>query len=215
MKTFKNPTSDDQSSFLLRLYFGGGKERSDLERCNQRAYLDLSRTVWGINQDTDPHIHQHAEKVLRDALAALPAVAHTFDQEKFDLWHRALCDSLKEQHRKDGYVDESGKSLFTHGQAQKWINMALKYVFVFGEKRLPGYAPLYPFCHVPIDNIMIDQLDSAKCGEVPAFDGKTWSRLDDYAKYMEFQRWIRKTFSGSAPLAVEFFLWQGIEAHEE
>jgi hypothetical protein len=213
MKTYSNPTPDDQSSFLLRLYFGD--TGSDLERCNKRAYLDLSRTVWGIKQNTNPQIYEHAENILRTTLAALPSAAHLSTQEKFDDWHRALCDSLKEQYRKDGYVDESGKSLFTYGQAQKWINMALKYVFVYGEKRLPGYRRLYPFCHVPIDKIIIAELKKVNCGKVPPLAGKTWSRLDDYAVYMNFQHWIRSTFSGSAPLAVEFSLWQKNGADKE
>ena len=36
----------------------------------------------------------------------------------------------------------------------------------------------------------------------------SWSRLDSYREYMDFQHWVRQTFPSSAPLAVAFFLWQ-------
>jgi hypothetical protein len=207
MMIYPNPTPDDQSSFLLRLYFGD--KGGDLEKCNKRAYMDLSRTVWGINKGTDPEHYQHAEQLLRAALTELPGKSGVLvSRQDFDSWHQTLCERLKVQFGAAGYIDESGNAKFTYGQAQKWINMALKYVFVFGERRLPGYQYLYPYCHVPIDNIIIANLRAEKCGDVPDLGGKAWSRLDDYATYMNFQQWMRTTFTGSAPLAVEFFLWQ-------
>jgi hypothetical protein len=81
--------------------------------------------------------------------------------------------------------------------------MALKYVFVFGEDRLPGYADVFQFAHVPLDRIILEQI--ARYG-APALSG-SWSRVREYGEYMRVQVWFRSFFSDSAPLAIEFILW--------
>ena len=82
--------------------------------------------------------------------------------------------------------------------------VALKYVYVIGESRLPDYAAMYGYCHVPIDNILLAQPDFARLRRFK----QAWSRVDNYDEYMEFQRAVRREFEGSSPLAVEFVLWQ-------
>jgi hypothetical protein len=81
--------------------------------------------------------------------------------------------------------------------------MALKYVFVFGEDRLPGYAQLFGLAHVPLDNIILDRFSRYGRRNLTT----AWSRLS-YEEYMNIRRWVRLSFPGSAPLAVEFALWQ-------
>jgi hypothetical protein len=81
--------------------------------------------------------------------------------------------------------------------------MALKYVFTFGEERLPGYASLYQFAHVPIDKMFLKRVP--KLGG-PGIHGP-WSRLDDYQVYLKWQRGFGQLFDGSAPLDAEFRLW--------
>lgn len=83
--------------------------------------------------------------------------------------------------------------------------MAFKYIYLFGDTSIPGFAPLYIFAHIPLDNIILERLVK-DYGATPI---KTlWSKLDDYAEYLKFQRWVRCRFSSYAPLAVEFRLWQ-------
>jgi len=82
--------------------------------------------------------------------------------------------------------------------------MALKYVYVFGEGWLPGYSPLYSYCHVPIDNMI---LEDAEFKAMKTFN-EAWSRISEYKKYMAFQIAVRERFKGSSPLAVEFTRWQ-------
>jgi hypothetical protein len=89
-------------------------------------------------------------------------------------------------------------------KGQKWINMALKYVYVFGEERIPGFRHLYRFCHIPIDNVMLEKLGKWHAPKL----SKNWSRADDYDEYFRLQKWVRDKFPGSPPLAVEFALYQ-------
>jgi hypothetical protein len=94
------------------------------------------------------------------------------------------------------------------GQAQKWLNMALKYVFVFGENRLPGYAHVFELAHIPLDNIILDALYPLGAPRLTT----AWSRIALYEEYMVIQSWVRSAFPGSAPLAVEFALWQNTDS---
>jgi hypothetical protein len=201
---YPTPSAAQQSEFLLRLYFGSVGD--PLDHIIDRAYLDLSRTVHGIGayQTARPV----AAKRLRAEFERLSCSTEIADGDAFDDWHEKTCELLRNDYAAAGYIEHKAgeaRSRFTVGQAQKWINMALKYVYVFGESRLPGYEAVYRFCHVPIDNIV---LKSDAFNDLPAFHSR-WSRIDDYKVYLAFQVAVRSRYPTSAPLAVEFWAWQG------
>ena len=196
--SYSDPSADDQANFLFRLYFGATGDA--LDQVVKRAYLDFSRTVHGAG--SYPEGQREASKVLRRELDSLPSNDAVLTQIEFDRWHEATCISLCSAYSKSGYEH------FFIGQAQKWVNMALKYVYVFGELRLPGYSSLYRLCHVPIDNILINTREFKAL-----FNRKVvWSRITDYSEYMAFQVAVRQSYPASAPLAVEFVAWQQANA---
>lgn len=191
---FGDPSPADQAEFVLRLYFGKGDDK--LRLAIRRAYQDFSRTMHGINEY--PDARPLADHFIYDAIAQL---AHQIDDpsgSSFDMWHKQTSLDLCNVYSAAGYKS------FCVGQAQKWINMALKYVFVFGETSLSGYQKWYPHCHVPIDNIILEQeefrnLRSFECA---------WSRISDYGEYMAFQSSVRNKFKPTPPLTIEFWTWQ-------
>ena len=195
---FENPTSADQHDFLLRLYFGGGGD--PLSKCIQRAYLDFNRTLHGVGSSSKAFSAATAQ--LGTAITSLRESAPAMSQEAFDEWHKQTCDALASAYRREGYEK------FYVGHGQKWINMALKYVFVFGEASLPGYSRTYTYCHVPIDNVILSDPEFKELREFKC----AWSRINDYREYMAFQFAVRKRFKGSSPLAVEFVRWQAQNA---
>lgn len=202
MKIYPRPTNLEQHDFLLRLFFGNGD--NDLQCCVDRAYRDFNRTLHGIGQDQFKDIAGSPRDFLIAKIKQLPKLSSSLKtQSSFDEWHEDLCISLKKVYSKGRYV------AFTVGQGQKWINMTLKYLYVFGEDRCHGYEQFYKFCHVPIDNIIVAQLKATnQRNPPPGFDGRAWSRIDDYSVYLRFQKWFRDAYKGSEPLAVEFALWQ-------
>lgn len=197
---FPVPTRADQYTFLQRLYFGADQDA--LMACVRRAYRDLNRTLHGVARLPDStQLADRAATRVRAAVADLAASARA-NQAAFDAWHRDACLRLCRLYACSGFPT------FCVGQAQKWVNMAFKYVHVFGENRLPGFQRSYAFGHVPVDRIMLDQL---RPYGVPRLR-TAWSRIQDYAEYMRFQELIRNRFRGSVPLAVEFHLWLAAEA---
>ncbi len=143
-------------------------------------------------------LQNHAADYLFRQFSDLQDGVKPKNQEDYDYWHRMTCGELISLYEKHGY------ERFCFGQGQKWINMAFKYIYVLGEDRVFGFGELYEFCHVPIDNILIKQLE--KYG-FPR-PSRPWSRLGDYDEYLSLQLWIRKRFS-LLPLDVEFLLWMG------
>ena len=192
------PTQAEQEQFVYRLYFGPDGDAFD--QVVKRAYLDLSRTAHGVG--SYPQAHRDAVRLLRNEIESLPGNRNTQTQQGFDMWHESICRRLCNAYSDAGY------DKFYVGQAQKWINMTLKYIYVFGEKRIPGYLPLYHLCHVPIDNIL---LNTKEFKELANFN-EAWSRIKSYSAYMSFQTAARNRFPNSALLAVEFLVWQRANA---
>ena len=193
MKVYPTPTEEDQHKFALRLYFGG---RDPLESATARAYQDFCRTAHGIGKYKGAR--ERAEDKINEALRGQRDLRNQVTQEEFDQWHYELCGDVCSISASCGFE-------LSVGQAQKWINMAFKYLFVFGEASAPGFANLYPYCHIPIDKVILSRPEFAGLDDF----GCAWSRISDYDKYLNFQKRVRVRFSDSSPLAVEFWLWRG------
>jgi len=186
----------DYETCLVTFFFGRGEDYISL--CHKRAYRDMQRTLDGIGKlEKGKAVRQQANAALSrmfEEIRKMPSPT----QVKFDNWHRAACKELKEIYANSGY------KFFRVGQAQKWLNMTFKYIFVMGDQRIGGFDHLYDFCHVPLDNVLLEAIDEHHFQPLDC----AWSQLDDYRAYLERQRWFRTRFD-IAPLDVEFFLWLG------
>lgn len=192
-------TRQDWEDYLIRLYFGAGKSGKDDFLCLSinRAYRDFNRTLHGIDKcPTKENLYSRATNYLKSIFSVLKLEdSKPKTQEEFDRWHKQTCLKLKDIYANNDFEE------FSIGQAQKWVNMTFKYIFCIGENRLEGYSDVYKYCHVPIDNIILEKV--IKLG-VPRF-GCPWSRLNDYDKYITFQKWFRG--KQDLPLDAEFKLW--------
>ncbi|HKP42105.1 hypothetical protein [Mycobacterium sp.] len=185
-------SDDDVRKFLSYLYFGDVQD--EIDASIRRAYRDFSRTLHGLGKYVDrSRSKAAAREVLRDSIRELTASA-TSRQDEFDAWHKNTCDELRASF---------GDFHVYYGQAQKWINMSLKYLFILDRSRI---APYWDYCHVPVDNILLGKI----AGHEPPRFGCWWSRIDDYQRYRHFQDWFRNEFPG-APMDNEWRLWLGAE----
>jgi len=200
MNTLSKLTRTDYENYLVYLYFGSDQDL--LKACINRAYRDFNRTMHGFRKfEKAEQLYDEAVILLKglfDSLKSLSSIT-PMTAEVFDNWHRATCEKTTSLFEKKGF------HLFI-GQAQKWVNMTLKYVFTVGEQRIEGFSFVYPFCHVPLDNILLEQLEKY---DFPALKC-AWSRLDNYDEYLQRQNWVRQNFH-LVPMDVEFMLWLGKE----
>ncbi len=192
----------DQGEFIAVCYLGGGRKGDWLDRCVQRAYLDMSRTLHGMAafSRTHPGWQTSMKQLLKQRLCLLSQSA-ALDQEGFDSWHKACVAALQSLSNSLGYASDDGSSgrHFTVGQAQKWINMSIKYAIALGEARVPGFRAVFPVAHAPLDSLVLSSLkDSARV---------SWSRIDDYQQYMELEESLRQGDPGRTPLDIENQKW--------
>ena len=109
--------------FLACCYFGQSEDL--IKAAIDRAYVDMTSHTLQYNgfKDDEDGIKEkwwcryNASCVIGDGLKNYPLNNATFDG-----WHKYIIEKIKHEY---------GKHDLTEGQAQKWLNMTIKYIFVF------------------------------------------------------------------------------------
>ena len=93
---FAEPSREDYFDFLVRCYFGEGKNL--LLLCVQRAYLDLNRTLHGFASHSGAEgLRKQAHQCLATSVIKLKKIESS--EQRFDLWHRKTCSEVRESHQ--------------------------------------------------------------------------------------------------------------------
>ena len=176
--------------FLLASLFGSDYKKTDKKKLAiDRAYRDFCRTIRKdegcINAGMDiEESRNNATEIITAALS--------LDMSDYDTWHKTLCNDIK----------ESG---YTYGQAQKWVNMTMKYLLVL------DYGidnTIIEQLHIPIDSIIIekslkkDLIDKETIGM-----NFSWSKISNYADYKKIQEKLRTKLGNQTPIKWEFQAW--------
>lgn len=188
-------TQQDIINFWIRVYLGTTNVQDLRLSAVDRAYRDVNRTMHGIGEIQTPENYIILRNFVNNI--ASETFIRTFNQATFDNWHLIKCNELKTQfNRVLNYT-------ISYGQAQKWINMTLKYMFAIGANIIEGIDRNYAFFHIPLDNIIQDKLLRHNINRIAT----RWSRIDNYQTYLQYQIQVRNTFDGQIPLDVEFRLF--------
>lgn len=208
--------------------------------CAKRAYLDLARTVKynyssseleemkskkSSEEDKDKanNFIDSKNELIKNICENILSPIKTkegeisFKNSDFDDWHKAKCREII--NFMNNSIDKSNTKIlkkdFTIGQAQKWVNMTLKYLWLLNA--LPtGVKPEY--LHVPIDSYIIEIAYDNKnkfenaLGLLEKKPKKSWSKLPEYKKYFKIQEAIRKaiktnTTNKTIPIKWESLAW--------
>lgn len=185
---------------------------SDHEDIVNQAYRDFQRRLhgWGrINPEIKGRVRRASSEILRDAISMLVSTSNYLDPLQFDVWHKGTCDKL--------IKCWNSAYRLNYGQAQKWVNMSLKYYCCAGDEACIKGVLNYQKClHVPLDNYVFTSL--AEACDVTAgsktlsewfldLEMPPWSKIDDYALYLRLQHGLRKVAdaNGVTPCAIELF----------
>lgn len=218
---------------------------SDLDLCAQRAYRDLSRTLRfcaANGKDGRKETEAKKKELLKKAREAIVSgsnvLLHAEPQDEFDCLHEKLCGeevdvdsyrsivaTARKAHGSDVHkpVGE-GEKTFYPGQAQKWLNMTLKYYWILD---LPQFGNVLRrvdrYSHAPIDGYFLNMLknegllasakiensdNSAAAKKVIKAVRAPWSQWS-YENYAEIQALARdlSESSGCCPLDWEMHAW--------
>ena len=184
--------------FLANVVFG--KPRNIVEAASDRAYLDLCRTLRDANGKSFSKISKGTKSNMKTAIARTIGTHVTemqvscFGQDSFDKWHEGTCETIRKDFKR---TIGNGWDL-SYGQAQKWLNMTLKYLYMlsyeFSDAQLSRF-------HAIIDNYILDEANRIGVSK-PA---KSWSRWS-HDEYVKYQKSLRKCVKGSL-FAWEFLAW--------
>ncbi len=235
-------------NFFLYSYFGIYAEdnvEKMMLKCASRAYLDLNRTI-KFNEDLkekegqnkrEKDIRWHCKKQFREEIAKgivnkieekikeTSGAHQSWVSDKFNQWHHGICSEIKkkalnakckwEGQEEISFIEDNK---FTYGQAQKWLNMTLKYMWLLDllprewEKLL--HAPVDSFIleaatkeGIPIPSTGIEELQDYK--ESKVLKWSKWDNIDEKCEeYSKFQERIEDLCSKNNNSVIQ---WEGKE----
>lgn len=140
---------------------------------NQGAYNALFKDYLA---DRKEELIEESNAARKKAAEFLLDEIHALnDVSDFEGWHDMVCSGIEERY---GEVKHNGKSFFTYGNAQKWVNMTMKYLWLLG---LPDNTVACNKLHIPIDSFIIDAMWSDQNVNLP-LRPENGDRSKTYAK---------------------------------
>ncbi len=151
-------------------------EVKNFEGAAHKAYADMARRTLRIKENSKERIalKKSATEILRQAVEKLKN-----DPSDFPKWHEKSCNAL---------IACYGGQL-SYGQAQKWLNMLLKYLYVYDVK---GYETLFSperiaALDMPVDSKVIEALRRKYAVKPPTAGWSVWDR-NTYRAYQAAAR---------------------------
>lgn len=154
--------------FLTWTYFNlEVDEKCDciIKKCIDKAYIDATNQGAFNTIATNIARIPDAEVDMVNAIINEPII-------DYDNWHESICNRLINDysHIKN---KQTGELAFTYGNAQKWVNMAVKYLYIFRslmadlrDKYSKDFCAFYDSkfkkhhsaYHVPIDSFIMEAI---------------------------------------------------------
>lgn len=191
-------SQQDKIDFYNVLYFSS-EHQCFKQKAIWRAYRDFNRTLrfndLKGNSDFLLSIKKLWEKEL---IKIIEEVCNQLflNANEFDEWHKEKTISLQE-------ISINNFKLSV-GQSQKWINMTLKYLLLFGDEKISNISKNSFFFHIPIDNIIQERI--FKRFKIEMFKC-SWSRIENYDSYLNYQKQIRSKTKPESAFEFEFKLF--------
>ena len=163
----------DKYDSLDDVYYHAGMEA-------YRAAMKRAIKFNGLHQRVRTNLREQSCSYLAERLRVLFALEE-LDFDKFTEWAEETATNIRAIYRNAGVND------YTYGNAQKLINVAIK--FVMSSNLVDYHHQVFKYCHFPVDGI-IQQIIRKAFGIRPL---KTcWSKNDNWDDFVDYQRKVRK-----------------------
>lgn len=206
----------EQNDFKKSAYFSKGDTVlvMSINEASQRAYRDLCRTLSKVGEFGGEARRLKIDNLIEEGIKELIDSGASYDN-----WHQKVCKEMIKIY--EGY------SKFTYGHAQKWLNMAMKYLIIYADDTT--YKGLEPFAgdlHIPVDSYIFKAARDKvgfpyKKGErgkgAKFVDHPQWKSISDYRwsqlserEYDYYQTELKnavKNQTGKKPILWEFEAW--------
>ncbi len=233
----------------VSFWTGFYKNDDPITWASNKAYLDMNRTMTFRESDSgktekEKRAIQEKRNGWRDGVTNTIIRKRINELEKcddFDQWHEETCKEMidfysnnKEENGQSVLVCREGKkrtdkeTTLLPGQAQKWLNMTLKYLWLLYrlkllEDNLSSFVCKHQsYFHIPLDSYIIRYIKrepkQKRMNDFPesnglnnmysivGLSGSEWSKINDYKEYLEYQKTIRNDLSKSKMLPLQWEL---------
>ncbi len=164
-----------------------------------RAYLDMNRTLrTKKDQVAWDSLKDRTIGKIRDAIKSINIIDN---KDSYDNWHNDLLGAIVNDSEKSNCKDDPEDHRYSFGQAQKWINLTMKYLIVLKYKPINS---IINYLHVPID-LKVAEAASSEFETINKDDYLPWSTKVVKGNYKTFQDAIRENHS--CPIQWEFKAW--------
>lgn len=212
-------------SFYTGLYSEDCADGYDcISWASEKAYLDMNRTM--TFKDEGKGCEKKRIEWRREGTEIIRKGIDRITEGDYDKIHKDICDDLMNVYEYKLVIRRGGKrtdlpTTLTYGQAQKWVNMTLKYLWTLVRLDvLKGdVACRITACekklHVPLDSYILRYASGEKMGASPQNGLKAtiksvgdWSKLNNYNAYIGYQMEIREKINdGAFPMEWELKHW--------
>ncbi len=224
-----------------------------LKICARRAYRDMNRTLKFYSnknkqKDFQDEVFAHnayrdKNQTLKDAsdkkkredfrdeicaiiITGIEKLLMCCDKAEFDCKHSEICTEIIAAAKDANILKQRNncEEVFYYGQAQKWLNMTMKYMRIMGFWT-DELKPLGSYLHVPVDNIIMQEASDIGV-KLPRTDGSSgkysdatlpWSKWesDNYKTFQnELQSRLKEVSPQELPMEWESRVWAGAEKDE-
>lgn len=176
-----------------------GTEENNEKAAANRAYRDMCRTIRfekGVSQMLKNDCRTRVVELIETEIKNCNSIDTL---EKYDEFHDSLCLSII------NFYDNQTIAEITYGQAQKWVNMTMKYLCVLYEGQCYWLNKIYSFLHIPIDSIILDKARKEFPNEFPV-NNIPWSQLSR-EEYITIQNKLRAVIKDVTLMDWEFKTW--------
>ena len=155
-------------NFLICCYFGQSENLG--KAAIDRAYVDMAAHTLKEPDESDKWRKRF------DASCVIKQSIKNYKKGSFDEWHKEAIQKIKNTYQ----------GIMTEGQAQKWLNMTIKYLFVFStllgvdDRRLSEFKEFLSNTDCSVYKIPIDGY-VLKGAKIPKAEN-SWSKFDE-SKY--------------------------------
>lgn len=177
------------------------------EAAVKEGYGDAKRTFTKIGEfwQKKPELKEKLFKSLAEKIRTLFLCTDI----EFNSWHKETCKYFCNELNENGYEA-------AYGQAQKIVNMALKYLYCLDGAE--QYEYIFKKCHMPLDSFTLEWFKrtiNTKSDENEKIKSETWSKMSEetYDKVCSkiFKELSDQNVLPQNPLMAEFIIWPEIQ----
>lgn len=229
-----NDFENNAIDFLLYSYFNFDTSTSPEEMFDlmiKKAYEDATQQgAYNTLLQTDElkkasaKAYNDAVEILKDRITCLLSANDKTDiqmESSYDSWHETTCKEIKK------IYNNKLNELFTYGNAQKWVNMTMKYILIVNSLigKFEKICEIKEYLHIPVDNYMIEAIWDVTKIRLPLIEEKllkngtrgaylpekvkAWSKWDinDYIVFRDSLRNYLKEKNEKSPIEWEGPTW--------